>query len=184
MGGFLKVVGALALIVVLLFVAFAAWAIISAIPLVKSATAYVDDAVPAIARKWDREELLKRMTPEMQASMTREGLDPVFTVFASFGTLVKYDGATGCSAGTTLSTNSGRTAWANCEATAKCVNANVLFRVGLVQVGKSWAIQSFFVSRKTTATTTGTSVGFGSTTAPQGLSLPLNWPGSGGHRRS
>ena len=56
--------------------------------------AYVDSAVPAIARNWDRQELLDRAAPELKAKAPPELLDQVFGMLAKLGPMSTYDGAT------------------------------------------------------------------------------------------
>ncbi len=146
MGGFLKVLGGIALAVIVLIIGSMIWAGVSLGPLIKEATAFTDEAVPAIAAKWDREELIKRASPELKANLTREDLDNVYTVFASFGPLVKYNGST-CMVSAMMTTQSGRTMTASCLATAKCQNADIQVRLALTKQHDAWAIGGIVIGR-------------------------------------
>ncbi len=169
MGGFLKVVGAITLVLVALIVALVVWGLFALAPLNKEATAYADQAIPAIAANWDRNELLKRAAPELKQSLTPAGLDSVYSLFASFGPMVKYNGAT-CAVTGSLSTASGKVIVAKCVATAKCQNADVSFQLSLLRENNVWLIGGIFVAKTVLANAPASGAGFGTlpeATAPE-----------------
>jgi hypothetical protein len=183
MGGFLKVLGAIALVVIVLVGALFAYGWVVAVPLIKSAGAYTDDAVQAIAKSWDSEELVKRAAPDLKAALTPDVLQSNFAQFAALGPLVKYKGSV-CNVARSVTTASGSAELlVGCTATAACQNADARFDVALLRVGQSWQIEGLVISKAPSgAAMQPPSFGFGISTGsaptPRGLRIPLkalNW---------
>lgn len=145
MQGLRKLVGGLGLLLIAAMIAGVFWGYLRMLPLLDSANEYLARAVPAIARSWDREQLLSRMTPELRNGLGEESLDSIYGVFEGFGPLTDYrDGS--CSI-PLLSVLTGARIVATCTAMADCEKARVRFRLGLARTSDYWEIESFFVTK-------------------------------------
>jgi hypothetical protein len=141
---FLMIFGGIALVGVLAIAGLIGWAAYRGSALDGESKAFVDAAVPAIARNWSKQELLDRAAPELTAKTTPEQLAMIFDTLAKLGTMVEYEGAKG-DATMSYGTDAGSGISANYEAKARFQNGGVVFRVGLVKREGRWMILNFHV---------------------------------------
>ena len=141
---FLTVLGAIAMAGVVALGAFIAWSAYRGISRGIEGKAFVDRAIPAIARNWDRQELLDRAAPELRAEATPEQLDTVFGTLTKLGPMVEYQGAKG-EAVTTYTTSSGSVVTAKYEAKGRFQNGGAIFQIVLVKRDGHWMILNFHV---------------------------------------
>jgi hypothetical protein len=106
--------------------------------------AYVDQAVAAIAKNWDKNELIERATPELLGVVKPEQLTQLFVTFSRLGKMVEYEGATG-EATMLLVLNSGTAISASYIARASFDNGSATFRIGLRKLDGRWLINSFYL---------------------------------------
>ena len=104
--------------------------------------AYVDDAVIAIVSHWDRQELMKRASPDLIKVARPDQIDTLFTAFATLGPLIEYEGAAGSSS-VMVTTKAGKQVSANYVAKVRFQMGNAVLRLGLVKVDGEWAINGF-----------------------------------------
>jgi hypothetical protein len=106
--------------------------------------AYVDSAVPAIARTWDRQQLLDRAAPELKAKATPELLDQVFGTLANLGPMSTYDGAT-FQETTNVATTGGEVVTATYRATVHCQKGDAVITIRVLKRDGQWSILNFHV---------------------------------------
>lgn len=106
--------------------------------------AFVDNAVPAIAANWSKEQLLDRATPELRDSVGPSQLTTFFDMLARLGPLLKYEGAAGASALSYI-VGTGNTKSAAYTAKARFQNGSATFQIVLLKRGGRWMIQNFHV---------------------------------------
>lgn len=106
--------------------------------------AYMDQAVPAIANRWDKNELLERATPALRSVIKPEELAQLFSTFSRLGKMAEYRGASG-EATMWLALNSGIAVSASYVARANFENGSATFRIGLRKLDGHWLINSFYV---------------------------------------
>ena len=106
--------------------------------------AYVDSAVPAIARQWDRQELLSRAAPELKEKATPEALDQVFGVLAKLGPMSSYDGAAFRQT-TSVAASSGEVVTATYQAKVHCQKGDALVTIRVLKRDGQWSILNFHV---------------------------------------
>lgn len=106
--------------------------------------AYVDSAVPAIARNWDRWELLARAAPELKAKAPPEILDQVFGTLAKLGPMSTYDGAT-FQETTSVATTGGEVVTATYRAKVHCQKGDALITIRVLKRDGQWSIVNFHV---------------------------------------
>jgi hypothetical protein len=142
---FLMIFGALALVGAIAVAGALGWAAYRASALDEESRAFVDDAAPAIARKWNRQELLNRAAPELKAEATPGQLDLVFDTANKLGAMYAYVGAKG---GSTMSYTAvaGGTVTAHYLAKVRCQNGDAIFDIGLVKRDGHWFILTFHVT--------------------------------------
>jgi hypothetical protein len=104
--------------------------------------AYVDSAVPAIARNWDRKELLDRAAPELKAKAPPEVLDHVFGLLANLGPLSTYDGAT-FQETTSVAATGGAVVTATYRATVHCQKGDAVITIRVLKRDGQWSILNF-----------------------------------------
>jgi len=102
---------------------------------------YLSEAIPAIAAKWDPNELLKRGSPELLKVASEDQVRELFEKFSPLGAFVRYDGATG-GAGWNYA-NGVTTVTGSYVATATFENGQAVFTVELVKRNDQWTISSF-----------------------------------------
>jgi hypothetical protein len=109
--------------------------------------AFVDNAVPAIASNWGKEQLLDRATPELRNSVGPGQLTTFFNTLSRLGPLLKYEGAAGASAFSYIA-GAGNTESAAYTAKARFQNGSATFQIVLLKRGGRWMIQTFHVDPK------------------------------------
>lgn len=103
---------------------------------------FVDDAVPAIAATWSKQQFLDRAAPELQARVKPEELNALFERFSRLCPLAEYQGARG-EAAMSYMAGTGSTVSASYVAKARCQNGSAMFRIGLVKRDGRWMIRDF-----------------------------------------
>lgn len=139
---FLMVFGAIALVGVLAIGGMIGWAAYRGSALDSESKAFVDAAVPAIAKNWNKQKLLDRAAPELKAKATPEQLTLIFDTLAKLGPTVEYEGAKG-DAVMSYGTDAGSGISATYEAKARFQNGGVILRIGLVKRDGRWMILNF-----------------------------------------
>ncbi len=141
---FLTVFGAIALAVVVLAaigIGYAAW---RGSALDRESKTFVDEAVPAISARWDKQQLLDRATPELRAAASPEQIATLFATLSRLGPLIEYRGAKG-DANMAWTAGSGSVTSATYVATAHFQNGNASFRIVLLKRDGHWMIHNFHV---------------------------------------
>lgn len=105
---------------------------------------FVNEAVPAIAANWSREQLLDRATPELRESANPEQMRALFNAVSQLGPLVEYQGATG-DVSMAFVAGSGSAVTASYVAKAKFMNGAATIRVALLKRDGRWKINGFHV---------------------------------------
>lgn len=111
-----------------------------------SSKKYVDEAIPLIIANWDKEELLKRASPELKKVATDDDITKLFSELKSkLGAFVKYNGATG-GANMSYTSENGKVISAAYKASAEFEHgtANIDFKV--IQHGGDWQVLTFYVN--------------------------------------
>ncbi len=144
---FLAVLGALALIVIILFVALFFVGYQRATPLIEEAETYADETIQAVATNWNGAELSARASPEMTALLSDGALQQIMDAGKfQFGPMTTYDGATCTLTHYQLHSSTGETVVAQCTANAEFEKASGSFLVNLVKRSDEWKVLGFFVS--------------------------------------
>jgi hypothetical protein len=107
--------------------------------------AYVDTAIPAIAKNWSEAEFLNRATPELRGSMSPDQLASLFGEFDRLGSLVAYRGSVGDSMMSYIA-GKGKTVSASYLARAAFQNGNAIIRIALLKRNGQWRINGFHVN--------------------------------------
>lgn len=110
----------------------------------KESKAFVDAAVPAIVADWDVEELQKRASPELDASVDYDDVEDYFGSLQELGKFQEYNGSTGDS-NITISL-SGYEITADYTASADFEAGSVEMQISLIKHGSQWQILDFKVS--------------------------------------
>ena len=105
---------------------------------------FVNEAVPAIAANWSREQLLERATPELRESANPEQMRTLFDAVSQLGSLVEYQGASG-NASMAFAAGSGSAVTASYVAKAKFINGAATIRIVLLKRDGRWKINGFHV---------------------------------------
>jgi len=104
--------------------------------------AYVNNAVPALAAAWNRDEFLERSTPELRASVDPFELDKILRTLALLGRMVEYSGASGESA-MALPTSGGLGGTAAYVANVRFENGTAILKIDLQRRDGKWLISNF-----------------------------------------
>ena len=143
---FLAIFGALALAVVAFVVTLFVLGVQRLKATFKEATAYVDEAVPAIATNWDGRELVARAAPELTAKLKEGEVDAVFSMLRSqLGPMTEYRGAACQDVRYEVNTEDGGVAFAACRAEAAFEKSDAAFRVSIIKRKGEWRFLGFFV---------------------------------------
>ena len=118
-----------------------------AVKLNNEATAYVDEAIPAISAHWNASELLERGTPELKKDAPPDVLAKLFRTLEPLRRLTKYEGAKG-SSNTSYSTDTGTSITGDFVATAEYENGTATFDVVVVKRNGQWMINGFHYDAK------------------------------------
>jgi hypothetical protein len=103
---------------------------------------FVDNAVPAIAATWSKQQFLDRAAPELQARVKPEELNALFERFLQLCPMVEYQGARG-EATMSYMAGTGSTVSASYVAKARCQSGSATFRIGLLKRDGRWMIRDF-----------------------------------------
>jgi len=120
----------------------------------RESKAYVDDAVVAITANWNSDELLRRATPQLRATIKLEDLKTFFDGLSALGHLQEYEGSKG-QANVMMTTGSGTTISANYEAKARYQKGPATFQIVLMKIDDHWMIHGFHVDSSALATALG-----------------------------
>ena len=145
MNKFLKILGGIFLILLLVIGVGAAIFIPRALTLNRDAIVYIEANVPAIVEEWNSDELTKRAAPELLTPQVQKEMPRLFAWFASLGKLKKLDKPigriyTGVHAGT--HTNG---TWGDYAVHADFEAGQAQITIPLIRVGQSWKIMGFHV---------------------------------------
>lgn len=142
---FLQIFGVIALIVVAALAGAIGTLAYNGRELDLESSSFVDAAVPAISKNWDKQEFLMRISPEFLHATNTAQLDRYFDLFSTLGHLVDYEGPTGGS-NMNFNAGSGGDITASYTARARFENGDAEIRLGLVKLGGRWMINSWNVT--------------------------------------
>ena len=109
-----------------------------------SSKAYVDESIPAIVSNWSKDELVKRVSPELLQATADDDLTTMFTKLSGLGPMQSYDGSTG-EAKVHLTRTAKLQITAAYVAQATFPKGKAIIKVRLMQVNGAWMIASFAV---------------------------------------
>jgi hypothetical protein len=142
----LSCLGIIFLVIVVLGAAMFGYVAYNGSRLDASSKQYVDETLPIIVAHWDKEELLKRASPEFKTVATSEDTDALFAQLQSkLGALVKYDGAKGGS-NMSYTTQYGKVISANYKADAEFERGKAEIEFKLIQHDGEWQVLGFHVN--------------------------------------
>ena len=139
----LAIVGGAGCLSIIIIIVVLAIFITHAAHLEPGANAYIDRAVPAIAAHWDVQQLLDRATPTLQryAWHHRWKLKGLFTIFRALGNLKHLGSPTDYKIFTTNNVTTG-----TFTIPAKFAKGSATIRIQLLRAGKTWEINSFYIT--------------------------------------
>ena len=141
---FLYVIGAVALIVIVVAGIGVGVLVYKGNALDAESKAFVDSAVPAIVANGSKEQLLDRATPELRDSVKPEELRALFDAVSQLGPFAAYEGATG-EANMSYMTGSGSSVSASYIAKAQFKNGTATIHLALLKRDGRWMISGFHV---------------------------------------
>ena len=110
----------------------------------QEARLYAEATVVAVTSRWDRDELLRRSTTQLENSVSHEQLATLFDRFSALGKLM---GSPICAGTTTMSAATGQGRWATgrymCDASYTEGKATV--RLEILKRDNAWRTNSFRV---------------------------------------
>lgn len=113
----------------------------------KESKQYVDEAIVSIVSGWEKQELIKRASPELMAAVNDDGLNKVFDLFQRLGNLKEYKGPEGQS-NISLTTQHGKVITADYTAKADFDAGPAEIKVSLIKHGNNWQILKFNIDSK------------------------------------
>jgi hypothetical protein len=140
----LPILGALALLIVVAAGGGAALLIERAHVLNTQGKAFVDNAVPAIAASWSKEQLIERATPTLRANLPAEDLTALANLSSQLGPFAEYQGATSKVNWLSLAGLGGSVS-SSYVAKARFTNGLATFQIALVRHDGHWMINQFHV---------------------------------------
>lgn len=142
--GFLTILGAITF--VLLVLSVIGWGYVSLMSdqLAPSSKAYTEESIRAIVTTWSEDELIKRASPEMQATTTHGQLDQLFIALKKLGKFQSYDGAKTEQMHFSLNHGLIVTITYNAAVTFQLGKANIM--ITLVRHHNAWQIIGFHVN--------------------------------------
>ncbi len=142
----LAIIGALAIFAVIVIALLIVFGLNAIKPLTAEATAYADNAVPAIAAEWNGAELENRASPELLDVLTAEILSNVMTFGdQNLGALQQYHGASCLIVDFQFTKNDGEFVQASCEARAEHEHGDAGYTLDLIKRNDAWSLLSFYV---------------------------------------
>jgi hypothetical protein len=109
-----------------------------------SSKTYVDDSVRAITTNWSPDELIKRESPQLHATVADDKIETLFSELGKLGPLQSYDGSKGDS--NIHIGRRGLTISATYKADATYQNGKAEVLLYLVRESGEWEIQGFRVN--------------------------------------
>jgi len=141
----LAIIGALALIIIILFAAIVVVGVQQTKPLMDEAHAYANESIEAIGKAWEGDEFWARSSPEMQEALDRAQADQLMSSAAfQLGALVKNNGAA-CQITQFEYGTDGVFATAQCTGVAEFQKAHADYLLNIVKRKDEWKIYGFFV---------------------------------------
>ena len=108
-----------------------------------SSKAFVDEAVPAIAASWSKDELIQRESPGLQTANSDDRITDLFAKLSQLGPLQKYLGSSGES--NVHLGRHGLLVTAHYAAQATCQNGKIEVGMELILINDQWKIFRFQV---------------------------------------
>ena len=143
----LAIIGALALIVIVLFVGFIFVGVQKIAPLMEESVAFADESMPAITKEWDGEELWARAAPELRELLGNGGLEQLMSTGSyQIGNLVEHGGAECTLTHFEFNTGNGELALAQCTGKSRFEKAIAGYRLDIVKRKGEWKILGFFIT--------------------------------------
>ena len=113
----------------------------------KQSKQYADTAIVVIVSDWNKQELVKRASPELMPATKDDDLNKLFVLFRRLGGLKEYTGSQG-GANISLTTQHGKVVSANYVAKAEFDAGMAQIKVTLIKHGDEWQILRFNVDSK------------------------------------
>lgn len=150
MRNFLAIIGAFALGFIAVSAALFVWGAQRSEPLLTQATAFADDAIPAIATDWNAAAFVARAAPELAALFAQAGsVEQMMSDGRRLvGVMTDYQGAECQMAQHLLSTDQGEIYIADCVAAARHERADADYQLRVLKRQGEWKLLGFFVIPK------------------------------------
>lgn len=146
MNKFLKILGGIFLVLLIVVGIAAAIFIPRAMSLNADAMKYISTNVPPIVQSWNSDELVKRAAPELITPEARKAIPGLFVWFSSLGKLKKLDKPVGrIYTGAHLGTHTYGT-WGEYAVHADFDGGPAQITIVLIRDGASWKIMGFHVN--------------------------------------
>jgi|GEM_PF-7056093 len=143
---FLAIIGVLAIFAVGVFAILVVIGFNTIKPLTAEATAFADEAIPAIAAEWDGDELQQRLSRELRAELTNNEIEGIMSFAAkNLGALTEYAGATCAVVNYQVTTADGELVQASCEARADHELGGAGYSLNLLKRDDEWSFLAFFI---------------------------------------
>lgn len=140
----LIILGSTFLVILVLAVAGISFAVNRGVALDKESKAYVDSVLPVIVSGWDKQELLRRASPEFQQVVKEGEVDKLYIMFRRLGNLHEYQGSEGQS-DLSVTSQKGKVISATYTARANFDAAPAVIKVSLIKHGDEWQILGFHI---------------------------------------
>jgi len=131
--------GALFLILIVVAIVGIIFANIKGTALDKESKQYVDDAIVHIVSDWDKQEFIKRISPEFKRDVNDEDVNKHFAWCSKLGKLKEYKGSEGQSH-ISLTTENGKVITAKYTAKAEFEAGPADINVTIIKHGNEWQI--------------------------------------------
>jgi len=144
---FFQVLGGFFLVVLLLGATFIGYSMHQGANLDVSSKAYVEASLTPIVATWSKEELMKRASPQLLATLAKDPdhLDRLFEKLGQLGNLKRLSDLKGQSL-VTIRPDSGKVVTALYTETGEFQNGIAAFKIELIQLDGQWSYLSFYVS--------------------------------------
>jgi hypothetical protein len=109
-----------------------------------SSKAYVDESIPAIVSNWSKDELVKRVSPELLQATSDDDLSAMFGKLSGLGPMQSYGGSVG-EAKIHVTRAAKLQITAAYAAQATFPKGKAIIKLNLMQVNGAWTIASFSV---------------------------------------
>ncbi|MCI5045312.1 MAG: hypothetical protein MRY72_11500 [Aquisalinus sp.] len=143
----LSIVGGLAILLVLGFVALVVIGMRQIGPIVDEGTIYANETIRAITTDWDGEEFLQRSSPEMLAILSVSDINQLMNAGRrELGSMTDFNDDAECMIASYELDESGESAFLSCTASAQFERAEGDLSLTVVRHDDVWQLAGFFVN--------------------------------------